>query len=230
MKQEKLSDCWQTPDWLFKELNKEFNFDVDLCASEANAKCVNWYDDYLSIPGKELSPIGATCFMNPPYSNPKPFIEKAWEDSKHCKIVCLVKCDPSTKWWATFWDYDIECPFCMLHDDCPTNDEWNKMMNCTKCNEFHTYNGPKPGCDVRFFPKRIKFDPPASLNLTVVGNKYKIGCDDFDSIGSSKNSFLDKSPCTKDTCLRCKGTGFRWANLAGASFPCALVIFDRRGL
>lgn len=106
----KLSDEWQTPDWLFKELDEEFNFDIDLCATAENNKCRYYFSDYLlnviEGPVRGMSPPfeGSCCFMNPPYSNPKPFIEKAWEDSKHCKIVCLVKCDPSTRWWATFWD------------------------------------------------------------------------------------------------------------------------------
>ncbi len=36
---EKLSDQWQTPQWLFDELNQEFNFDIDLCANSENSKC-----------------------------------------------------------------------------------------------------------------------------------------------------------------------------------------------
>lgn len=98
-----LSDCWQTPDWLFEELNREFNFDIDLCATEENSKCNIWCVDYLKSLTKMRGSncVGClnedfefidelSCFMNPPYSNPKPFIEKAWEDSKHCKIVCLL--------------------------------------------------------------------------------------------------------------------------------------------
>ncbi len=111
------SNSWETPDWLFKQLDKEFNFDIDLCATKANSKCDFWCDDYLLniVEDKdgggfylhELIDLNAihSGFMNPPYSCPKPFIEKAWEDSKRCKIVCLVKVDPSTKWWATFWNY-----------------------------------------------------------------------------------------------------------------------------
>lgn len=64
--------------------------------------------------------------MNPPYSIPRPFIEKAWQESKNCVVVCVVKVDTSTRWWGIFWDYDI---------------------NCTK-----------PGCEIRFLPRRVKFD------------------------------------------------------------------------
>lgn len=98
----KLSDEWQTPEWLFKELDEEFHFNIDLCAHELNSKCSDFCLDYL----EDLAYCSSTryeyrfdmviidreytCFMNPPYSNPKPFIEKAWEDSKYCKIVCLL--------------------------------------------------------------------------------------------------------------------------------------------
>lgn len=99
-------DAWETPQLLFNELNEEFHFTIDLCASDHNAKCDKHFTDYLSS-----SPISSdVCFMNPPYSNPKPFIAKAWEDSRVCTIVCLVKVDTSTQWWAVFWDYEHHKP------------------------------------------------------------------------------------------------------------------------
>ena len=113
----KESCCWQTPQELFDELDKIHHFDIDLCATKANSKCDFWCDDYLlnTVDDKdgggfylhELIDLNAihSGFMNPPYSCPKPFIEKAWWDSRYMKIVCLVKCDTSTKWWGTFWEY-----------------------------------------------------------------------------------------------------------------------------
>ena len=151
------SDSWRTPDALFNELNNEFHFDIDLCATKENSKCNVYCKDYLSTlqvvsvnDGYGWELVGTlkefikdgdvkTAFMNPPYSNPKPFIEKAWEDSKQCKIVCLVKCDPSTKWWAVFWDHN---------------------------------RGPKNGCEVRFFPKRVQFDPPAGFEGKASGPSF----------------------------------------------------------
>lgn len=142
----KISDSWQTPDWLFKQLDEEFNFSVDLCATLENKKCDAWTSDYLTTPDNVMK-IQNCAFMNPPYSNPRPFIEKAWEDSKHCKIVCLVKCDPSTKWWATFWHYNFRSQDTM-------------------------YSGPKTGCEVRFFPKRVKFDPPSGWEGKTSGPSF----------------------------------------------------------
>lgn len=37
------SDMWATPQWLFDELNAEFNFTLDSCATPENAKCERFY-------------------------------------------------------------------------------------------------------------------------------------------------------------------------------------------
>ena len=37
------TDYWATPQWLFDELHKEFNFTLDPCASQDNAKCERFY-------------------------------------------------------------------------------------------------------------------------------------------------------------------------------------------
>lgn len=229
----KLSDEWQTPQWLFDELNDEFNFDIDLCATKENSKCDLYCSDHINnhtahISGNssfELSELFNTklvisAFMNPPYSNPKPFIEKAWEDSKHCKIVCLVKCDPSTRWWATFWDYESK----IYYNNIP----------------HHRSAGPKPGCSYpRFFPKRIQFDPPQQLidsgEVWKVGNKWVRKCNKcyagvlyWDSFFCKyQNCFIEDSS-NIIICVTCKGEGYK--PLSGPTFPCALLIFDRRGV
>lgn len=37
------SDEWTTPDDFFKELDKEFNFNLDAAASDENHKCSNYF-------------------------------------------------------------------------------------------------------------------------------------------------------------------------------------------
>lgn len=59
------SNEWTTPQHLFDELNQEFNFTLDPCATEENAKCSKYFtieDDGLS---KDWS--NDVVFMNPPY-------------------------------------------------------------------------------------------------------------------------------------------------------------------
>lgn len=146
---ENVNDCWRTPDWLFDKLNKEFNFDIDLCASKNNAKCLWYLTDYLNTDMHSRTrpdSFPAKCaFMNPPYSNAKPFIQKAWDDSKHCKIVCIIKCDPSTSMWQIFYDFQT--------------------------------GKPKPGCDIKLINKRIQFDPPLQYKAWKIGQKWAIECD-----------------------------------------------------
>lgn len=54
------SDDWSTPHDIFQRLNKEFNFNLDPCASHENHKCNTYYtvgNDGLSQPWG-----GAECF------------------------------------------------------------------------------------------------------------------------------------------------------------------------
>lgn len=115
----KPSDQFRTPPKLFKELDSVFNFFWDACCDENNCLAdyqKSWFKkipdfckeyDYLtytfSETVKQYAP-SSTIFMNPPYSNPLPFIKKAWEDSKHFRVVMLLKADMSTKWF----NYAIE--------------------------------------------------------------------------------------------------------------------------
>ncbi len=39
------TDMWSTPQTLFDELDKEFNFDIDVCASPENAKCDTYFTE-----------------------------------------------------------------------------------------------------------------------------------------------------------------------------------------
>lgn len=90
---------WETPIEFFKELDKEFNFKVDVCATKENAKCPIFFseeDDGLS---KEWTGV---CWMNPPYGREiKKWVKKASE-SKKATVVCLLPARTDTKW---FHDY-----------------------------------------------------------------------------------------------------------------------------
>ena len=70
------SNEWATPQALFDELDREFHFTLDPCATPENAKCRKFYtieDDGLS---KDWS--GETVFCNPPYGREiSKWVEKA---------------------------------------------------------------------------------------------------------------------------------------------------------
>lgn len=58
------TDLWETPQEFFDELDREFRFDLDVCALPENAKCARYYtpeQDGLS------RPWDGVCWCNPPY-------------------------------------------------------------------------------------------------------------------------------------------------------------------
>lgn len=90
---------WGTPQGFYDELDKEFGFTLDPCATEANTKCARFYtkvDDGLS-----RSWEGERVFMNPPYGREiGKWVKKASEEGE--LAVCLLPARTDTRW---FHDY-----------------------------------------------------------------------------------------------------------------------------
>lgn len=59
------TDMWATPQDLFDELNEEFHFDLDPCATHENAKCAMYFTP--EVDGLLQDWGGHTVFCNPPY-------------------------------------------------------------------------------------------------------------------------------------------------------------------
>jgi len=92
---------WSTPDDLFGELNEVFHFDLDACASCANAKC----DRFFTKEQDALEQLWqGTVWMNPPYGREiGKFMCKAYESSlAGATVVCLVPSRTDTAWWHRF--------------------------------------------------------------------------------------------------------------------------------
>lgn len=97
-----LSDEWETPQDLFDELNEEFNFTLDPCATHENHKCKKYYtkeDDGLS---KDWS--REVVFVNPPYGRViNKWVEKCYKEyQKGTTIVMLIPARTDTSY---FHDY-----------------------------------------------------------------------------------------------------------------------------
>ena len=92
---------WETPIDFFNKVNEEFNFDIDVCATEATAKCDMYYTP--EIDGLKQEWRG-TCWMNPPYGREiKKWIEKAYKEStKGAIVVCLIPARTDTKYWHEY--------------------------------------------------------------------------------------------------------------------------------
>lgn len=102
-----LNDClfsskdhtWETPKEFFEYLDEFFNFDLDVCAVQATAKCEKFFspEDNGLVQSWE-----GMCWMNPPYGREQiKWIKKAHEEFKNetGKIVCLIPARPDTKVW-----------------------------------------------------------------------------------------------------------------------------------
>lgn len=90
------SDEWSTPQDLFIQLDKEFCFTLDPCATKENTKCKKFYtkeDNGLIQDWKE-----EFAFVNPPYSNIKDWVSKA---SKY-RCVMLIPARTDTKWFHEY--------------------------------------------------------------------------------------------------------------------------------
>ena len=92
-----------TPQSLYKMLDSEFHFSLDVCASHENAKCQRYFtkeQDCLILKWSH-----ETCFMNPPYGRQiARFIKKAYTESltDNTTVVCLLPSRTDTVWWHEY--------------------------------------------------------------------------------------------------------------------------------
>ena len=93
------TDEWPTPDYLFKALDREFKFSVDVCATHLNTKSKRYYTKAEDGLSKDWS--GETVWLNPPYGRQIKFwMEKAFLSSTQgATVVCLVPARCDAAWW-----------------------------------------------------------------------------------------------------------------------------------
>jgi site-specific DNA-methyltransferase (adenine-specific) len=89
---------WGTPKNVFDELNREFHFTLDACASAELAKCERYFDkqeDALSQPWER------STFCNPPYGPViAKWIQKAYQEFLAGKtVVMLLPARTDTIWF-----------------------------------------------------------------------------------------------------------------------------------
>ncbi len=93
---------WSTPQAFFDELNKEFNFTLDPCATSENAKCTKYFT--VEDDGLKQDWSKDVVFMNPPYGREiKYWVQKAYEESlKGATVVCLIPARTDTTYWHDY--------------------------------------------------------------------------------------------------------------------------------
>ena len=96
------TDLWETPQEFFDELDREFHFDLDVCATPENAKCSPYYtpeQDGLS------QPWTGVCWCNPPYGRKiGDWVRKGFLASAEggATVVMLLPARTDTRWFHKY--------------------------------------------------------------------------------------------------------------------------------
>jgi phage N-6-adenine-methyltransferase len=108
---------WETPQAFFDTVNAEFDLQLDVCATPANAKLQAFFTPAEDALGRKWSvaygiddlggcavPLPARCWMNPPYGREiGKWMKKAYEESlMGALVVCLVPTRTDTAWWHDY--------------------------------------------------------------------------------------------------------------------------------
>lgn len=97
------TDMWATPQSFFDDLNNEFHFTLDPCATKANAKCNKFYT--IDEDGLQQDWKGEVVFCNPPYGKMvSSWVRKCSQESKkpNTTVVALLPARTDTRY---FHDY-----------------------------------------------------------------------------------------------------------------------------
>lgn len=94
---------WETPQELFEELNKEFNFEIDVAASDENAKLPKYYTKKKNALNEVWE---GNVFCNPPYGKQlAKWVKKAhdeYERDQNRVIVLLIPARTDTSYWHDY--------------------------------------------------------------------------------------------------------------------------------
>ncbi|OGO79663.1 MAG: adenine methyltransferase [Clostridiales bacterium GWC2_40_7] len=96
------TDLWETPQWIFDQLNQEFHFICDVCALPENTKCSLFFTPEMD--GLQQNWKGV-CWMNPPYGRKiGQWVKRAFEQSilHAATVVCLLPSRTDTSWWHDY--------------------------------------------------------------------------------------------------------------------------------
>ncbi len=108
------SDEFGTPDYIFKPLDAEFHFTLDVAASETNRKCPFYFSKAANaltqdwVESARRAGIPPVFWCNPPYSRGmvEAFVQKAYEESQRgATVVMLLPTRTEQPWF-----HDIVLP------------------------------------------------------------------------------------------------------------------------
>lgn len=118
-------DDWRTPPEFFKNLNDEFGFTLDPCCTIDSALCGKFFTEEEDGLAQDWGTN--VVFVNPPYSQCRKWVKKAYESSLNgATVVMLIPARTDTR---------------MFHDYIYDYTKWK----------------PRPGVEIRFIKGRLRF-------------------------------------------------------------------------
>ncbi len=98
-----------TPPELFDPLNERFRFTIDVAAAAHNTKCERFYS--IEDNGLEQSWAGERVWCNPPYSDIRPWVQKAWNEWYRCELIVMLLPANRTEqgWWQDLVEPHRDC-------------------------------------------------------------------------------------------------------------------------
>ncbi len=155
-----------TPQWLFDELDQEFDFQLDPCATPNNNKCEKFltkkhYAGYVR-PGDGLSSDwgGLNAYVNPPYGEPE----------IACPPICKKKRCKERGWHAEEYIPGIIDWVSKTRTEAFRTGSTNVMLVLARTDTawFHLHiwdairRTPQQGVNVWFLKGRLKFEAPGN--------------------------------------------------------------------
>lgn len=147
-----MSDDFATPPEIFEPLNKKYQFNLDLAASETNKKATAFYSLDRKCPNL-IENFSGWAWCNPPYSKPNlPFFTQAVKASVQrgsLKCVMLLPATPDAGW---FFDLIHGCQ--VLDNGIEGHGALEGMV--------HRYSGIRFFMNIKVLRRRIQFLDQAS--------------------------------------------------------------------
>ncbi len=119
-----------TPTRIFRPLHQEHGFTLDACATPESTKLPRYFTK--AEDGLAKSWEGERVWVNPPYSDVRPWLVKAWEGKAEL-VVMLLRASTDSPWW-----HELVEPW----RDSPKARRFNRQLT------------------TRFLPGRISFGSP----------------------------------------------------------------------
>jgi len=108
----KVHDEWETPMHIYAKACADYSIypKLDICATDKNHVCLEWYTKEQDA---FKQPWNQSFFMNPPYSDVKRWVQRAYTQHIRHKVnaMGLVYAKTDTKWWHEFVEGIAEVHF-----------------------------------------------------------------------------------------------------------------------